>query len=303
MDSECTNVIRKIKEEHPQIPTHIVCQTSKNVLNPKIEVLASMESTCTGELVWVSDSNVRVEPDTLKKLVHEYVVNDAKIVFSPIRGTGSCTVGSVMENASINLFVSGSIIAAYKLSGQHIIVGKSMLIEKKSLDTFGGFSHFREYLAEDFLMGEIFTAHKIYISSNFTWITNYNSHTSIGGFFSRMSRWAKMRFHIRKWVYILEILTNPVALAALSLVFLGADGLGLLGLAVVFKIFIEYADLFFVNPEDGKKWWVVAGYPLWVVIKDLIVFFVYCAPFFSSRVNWRGRIIRIGKASRIHLSS
>ena len=66
---------------------------------------------------------------------------------------GSRTFASLIENTSLNFFTSGSIIAAWKLLRQHIVVGKSVLIEKKALGMLGGFGYFKNYLAEDFLLG------------------------------------------------------------------------------------------------------------------------------------------------------
>jgi ceramide glucosyltransferase len=296
---ECVPFLEIMRQKHPGIVTRIVYTGTDKLMNPKIDTLAKAAAASAGSLYWVADSNTRVQSDTLKKLVHEYTATGAKIVFSPIRGTGSRTIGSVIENAYLNLFVSGSIIAGWLLNRQTVIVGKSMLIEKAALDRLGGFDRFREYLAEDFMMGEIYREHGLAVSTNFTWITNFNSHTSIAGFLSRISRWSKMRYHIKRGFYLSEILLNPIGLALLALPFAGSRGEGLLAAAAAGKIFLEYVNFFFINEGDRKKAWIIIGYPFIIVLKDLLALAVFPIPLFNSTAKWRGRHIRLGSKSRI----
>jgi ceramide glucosyltransferase len=298
-NEEIHKLIEKFKAKHPKVVTKIVQAGFEKKMNPKIQMLEVMVKEAVGELYWVSDSNIRVEKETLKMLAHEYVTKGSKIVFSPIRGTGSRTIGSIIENSYLNFFVSGSIISAWKIAGRQIIVGKSMLIEKATLEAMGGFASFREYLAEDYIMGLTYTGKGIHISTNFTWAINFNSHSTISTFFSRMTRWAKLRFHIDRFFYIMELLVNPIALALLSTLFIGGDGVKLVIFAAAVKIAAEYLVLVTVNWKDARRLWIFAAYPFCVVLKDILMLFIYLAPFFSSTVNWRGWKIRIGDKSRI----
>ena len=192
--------------------------------NPKVHKLARLESKSRGSLFWATDSNVRVAPDTLRRLVDEHLAHDAKVVFSPIRGSSSRTFGSLMENAGLNFFTSGSVIAAWFLGRQAIIVGKSMLVEREALETFGGFGYFKDYLAEDFLLGEAFAKSGFRVSTNCTWVTNVSQTATLKSFFKRLSRWAKLRYHLRRPVYLSEILLNPIVIALAGAAVFGRRG-------------------------------------------------------------------------------
>jgi hypothetical protein len=206
-----------------------------------------------------------------------------------------------MENAGLNFFTSGSIIAAWAMFRQPIIVGKSILIERNSLSRFGGFAYFKNYLAEDFLLGDAFIKSGFSVASDYTWVTNINQTTSLKGFFERMSRWAKLRFHLKKGIYLLEVLLNPVVIAAVSLPWTGRGGWKLLAGAVGLKILLEYANFLVLNQEDRKKIWAHFIYPAAVIAKDLILLAVYLTPFFSRTVRWRKGRIGIGKKTLITL--
>jgi hypothetical protein len=148
-------------------------------------------------------------------------------------------------------------------------------------------------------MGDTYVRNNIPISTNFTWAINFNSHSTVKSFLNRMTRWAKLRFHIDRFFYVLEILINPVAISLLSVFFIGTRAYPLVLACVICKIIFEYINLFTVNKSDARKLWIVLLYPFCVLLKDILMLFIYVVPFFSSTVNWRGWKIRIGDKSRI----
>jgi ceramide glucosyltransferase len=300
-EDACSAIIDRLRLKYPHVPVQIVFTGHSVSHNPKIFKLAQLEALSNGKLFWVTDSNIRVTADTLDKLVQTQVREGAKIVFSPIRGTSSRSLGSLMDNAGLNFFTSGNIIAAWALFRQPIIVGKSVLIERESLSRFGGFAYFKNYLAEDFLLGDAFLKSGFSVASDYTWVTNVNQTTSLKGFFERMSRWAKLRFHLRKGPYFLELLLNPVVLAALALPWTGRGGWSLLAAAVSLKVLLEYANFLVLNNEDRTKFWAHLAFPAAVVGKDVLLLAVYLTPFFSRTVRWRKGKIAIGKKTLIIL--
>jgi len=294
-------ILDKLKTKYPKIDVKIIPVGQKKVLNPKVETLMAISKDCSGMLYWISDANTRVENDTLKNLVHEYATRGAKIVFSPVRGMGSKTFGSIVENAYLSFYVSGNIIGAWKYIKKPVIIGKSMLVEKAALERLGGFEHFKQFLAEDQVMGDTFRKNNMIVSTNLTWITNFNSHSSLRSFCSRISRWAKMRYRVSKFFYLGEIFSYPVGLSLIFMIFLGSEGIYLFAGSVVLKVFLEYLNFFFIDTYDRRKLWVILMFPFCVLTKDVLMFFIYFLPFFNSRVTWRGKHINIGKDSKIFI--
>ncbi len=292
-------VIENLRKKYPNVKVKIVPVGKEKLLNPKVETLIAIEKECAGELYWISDSNTRAETVTLKNLVHEYITKGSKIVFSPVKGMGSKTLGSIIENSYLSYYVSGNIIGAWEYIRKPVIIGKSMLVEKKALDGLGGFEYFKQFLAEDQVMGDIFRKHKLPVSSNLTWITNFNSHSTVVSFCSRISRWCKMRYHVSKFFYIGEILSYPIGLSFIFSLFLGSDGLYLFAGSIILKVFFEYINFFAINTYDRKKLWIVAVFPFCVILKDILMLVIYFLPFFNGRVTWRGKHIRIGKETKI----
>ena len=304
MEDPLVPVIESLMTRYPDVPVRIIPTGHSTTSNPKVHKLIRLEEEAAGQLYWISDFNIRVERDTLTKLVDEYLRSDSKLIFSPIRAGGSRSIGSIIENAYINHFLSGNVIMAWKLFKQHIVVGKSILVEKKTLDRFGGFSYFKDYLAEDHMMGETYFKSKLPISTNFTWVTNINQTTTVKGFFSRMERWAKLRYRLKPQVYTLEVFTNPIFIGLVSgLLSGGKNGRLIFGGTVFLKLFLELANFLMVNHEDRGNIRVLIKLPLCILLKDLLLFVIYFIPFFSSTVQWRdGGKIDIGKNTLIAFS-
>ncbi|MGQ9801406.1 MAG: glycosyltransferase [Candidatus Saccharicenans sp.] len=297
-------IIRKVAERHPKISTRILATGHHPKDNPKIHKLTCLEGESRGGLLWVTDANVRVEPDTLRRLVDEYKVSGARFIFSPILGTASQTFASLMENSSLNFFTSGNIITIWKVFSQPIVVGKSMLIDRAALKTLGGFKYFKDYLAEDYLIGKAFIDSGFRVSTDYTWVANINQRVTIKSFYKRMARWARLRYQLHRPAYLSEILLNPMVMAIASLPLVGSGFWWVVPLATGLKIFLEYLNFISVNAQDRRRWQNHLLFPLMVVAKDMIFLAVYLTPFFSSEVDWRGGRIKVGKNSLIcHNSS
>jgi ceramide glucosyltransferase len=301
-DCEDVKRIRKVAAEFPQIKTTIVFTGTDKELNPKVDNLMKMEEFTKGTHYWIADANVRVKPGTLKKLMSEYVRYDSKIVFSPIRGAGSRTLASLAENMHLSYTVSGLIINAWVLAGRQITVGKSMLIEKETLvENFGGFSYFLKYLAEDYVLGRKYEKRKLKITTNYTWITNINSTSTIKSFYSRIARWAGLRHNMDfKWFMAEIVLLNPV-IWLIPIIFSGNSILFSAGITVILaKMGAELINLIYMNRKSWECLKLCFYFPAAFFLKEFVIFFTYLAPFFSRKVNWRGRKIRIGKNSIIN---
>ncbi|MGB4705484.1 MAG: glycosyltransferase [Candidatus Saccharicenans sp.] len=296
---EAVEIIRKLSDRYPGIRTRILAPGHNSMENPKIHKLDVMEKQSYGRLLWVTDANVRVETGTLKSLVYEYLEKEARVVFSPILGTSSRTFASLMENTSLNFFTSGNVITLWKLFSIPVVVGKSMLIDRLALKTFGGFKYFKDYLAEDYLIGRSFQKSGFVVSTNYTWVYNINQHSSLKSFYRRMCRWARLRYQLNRPAYLSEILLNPVILSLLGFIVSGGKLWWLFLLTAAGKIFLEYLNFLFVNIEDRRRPANHLLFPLSVVVKDAIFFAVYLTPFFSSSVEWRKGRIRVGRNSLI----
>jgi cellulose synthase/poly-beta-1,6-N-acetylglucosamine synthase-like glycosyltransferase len=299
MEDLCVPVLERAIARFPGVRSTVVATGHLGSGNPKINKLARLEAMSDASLFWVLDSDTRVFPDTLSALVAQHIGSGAHIVFSPVRCSGARTFGSILEMSYVNFFLSGSMLAAWKLFRARVVVGKSLLVDAHALRHFGGFAYFADVLSEDHWLGEAFHQSGFDVQCNYTWVNNIKETTTVKNFYRRIRRWATLRFCLKTPVYLLEILFNPIGLSLLFMPVLKPLFPPLFAALVFLRLTLEYLVFFAVNENDRRNLRVILGLAPAVLMKDLIMLLVYFIPFFSRQVLWRGSRIKIAKDTRI----
>jgi ceramide glucosyltransferase len=281
----------KIKEKHPKKDISILVQRCDKGLNPKINNLLPAQKAAKHPYILISDSNVMVAPDYLKRIVKPMEDPCVGLVSNLIRGVGGKTMGSLFENLHLNSFILGNVCALDKYLNLPCVVGKSMLMRQKDLESIGGLQSFKNVLAEDYLIGETIRkrGQKVVVSDYL--INNVNEYWGLRKFINRHTRWAKMRWKIGGMKYFSELLANPVFVSLLPLSIWGPTK-RTVSLAVT-AAFLKVAGDYYL----GRK--IKAGlHPfsyLFSPLKDLLIGLIWLAPIASNTVMWRGNRYLIGK--------
>jgi ceramide glucosyltransferase len=296
---EAHRMVLRMMSRYPQVSCRVLVTGHSDRINPKIHKLMALEPLGRGEIFWVSDANVRVAPDTLKRLVDDMTAQKVKLLFSPIRGCGSRSFGSLVENSYINSFLSGNVIAAWKVASHPIIVGKSILLQRAALRQFGGFSFFRQYLAEDYVMGDAYRRSNLSMGMSETWIDNVNAETTLDGVRNRLLRWAQLRIHLKPHVYLLEPTANPLFYALPALVLGGFSRPGWMAGVLLLKVLFELWGFHRLDGWGEARLRQMLLFPLAVLVKDVIMVWVFIVPFFRHSVRWSGEPVRLGAQTRI----
>src|SRR6185436_16501544 len=95
-----------------------------------------------GEVLFISDSNVRVERDAFARTLAAFADPRVGCVSNLFTGSGARTFGATIESLHLLGFVvPGAVLA----SAAHVpcVVGKSMAIRRGALEAVGGFERFR----------------------------------------------------------------------------------------------------------------------------------------------------------------
>jgi len=281
-------VAEKIKNKYPDRVT-IVIDNSSKALNPKVRNMMTAYKISKYDYFLISDSNVYVDSDYLKK-TSASMSEDVGLITNLIVGTGGKSFGAVLENLKLNSFILLSVCLLDKFLKMPCSIGKSMLMRKKDFEEIGGFSAVQDVLAEDYLIGKlIHEKGKKVVLSNYM-IKNVNEYWSIKRFLNRHTRWAKIRWKIGGVKYFTEPLTNPVFIASLITLFYAFSNLSLilLLLSVLIKTTGDYFVMRMIKQKPGIKM-------ILSPIKDLISGIIWFVPFITSKVNWRGNLYLISE--------
>lgn len=282
-------VVRRVMERHPDAPFRIVIDrgSCRGVVNRKVERLIAAAAAATGDVFFISDSNVRVEPDDLAKTVDAFADRRVGCVTNLFTGAGARSRGAVIESLHLISFVAPGAVLAASL-GIPCVVGKSMAIARHVHDAIGGFERFRRVLAEDQAIGLAVKEAGYEVVLSPLVVRNVVVDRTVERAVDRQVRWNKIRYSFSRLLYAGELVLNPLplALAAAAL----DPRLVLVPGCVLIARLLQVAIL------DRAlcarlTWRQLALVPL----LDALMLYAWIVPFFSDQVTWRGYRARIGR--------
>ena len=218
-DDSAVPVVRRLMSAFPGVRAHLVVSDREVGFNPKVNNLANLFDRARGQVILISDSNVRVRPTHLEGLVGELARPGVRLVSSPFRGVGGGSLGAALETLHLNTYVLGGTAAVHRLWGGVCVVGKSMMLRRADLEAIGGFGFLGAFLAEDqvcgqevhALGGELVLAREV--------VDNVVGTPTVGDFLARHLRWAIIRRRITLPGYLGEFLLAPSVFALAAVVF------------------------------------------------------------------------------------
>jgi hypothetical protein len=240
----------------------------------------------------VSDSNVRAPSHYVRELVTLHERERAGVVTNLFAGTGEDTLGAALENVQLSGFVAAGIALPTAL-GDPILVGKSALFSRRTLDRLGGMKRLADVLAEDFVMGKTFAhaGEKVVVAP--TVLSNVTRVMSVRQTLSRQLRWMMFRFRLRPVVAALEPLVSPLAQLPLAWFLFGPAAL------------VWACGLLLLRDTGG--WLALRGARRLYVpfllspVRELLVLLLWLVAPFKTHVSWRGKRFRLGAGTLLYL--
>ena len=289
-DDPAVEVVRRVMRLHPKAPFRLVVDggSSSGVVNRKVERLIAAARVADGDILVISDSNVRVEPDDLARTLAAFADPRVGCVSNLFTGSGARTLGATLESLHLLGFVAtGAVLAAS--AGVPCVVGKSMAISRRAYEALGGFERFRRVLAEDQAIGVAVKKAGLEVVLSPVVVRNVIVARTVKRAVDRQVRWNKIRYAFSHALYAGELVLNPMVFAILAALLAPRDFL-LFPLCVTIARWLQFATL---NRATGAglSWQQLAAAPL----LDLLMLYAWLVPFFSNSVTWRGYRARIGK--------
>ncbi len=266
-------------------------------LNPKVNQLVTLADQARYELWVISDSNVRVAPGYLEEIAEGFADPEVGCVTHPVAGLGEQTLGSLLDNLHLASSAAAGVIAAKRMAGQDIVVGKSMALRREDVEALGGFYSVKDVLAEDFVIGRWVTrklGKRVVVAR--TPVFNVSLKKRVADFFKRYMRWAVIHHtSVSTPTYLAQGLLNPAPLALLgALLEPTAPAFAVAAAVAVTKALMDVA-VFRLLRLEPVAWEALPA----VLLKDALLFVAWCNGLFSRTVDWRGHRLRVLPGTRL----
>src|ERR1051326_2091584 len=260
--------------------------------NIKVSNLAQMARAARHEYLVVNDSDIRVEPDYLRRVIAPLADPQVGLVTCLYRGVPNETFGSRLESLGISTDFCTGVLVARQLEGICFGLGSTLAFRRKDLQAIGGFESLADYLADDYQLGRRIADKGLKVELPDVVVETFLPRYSLSDFFSHQLRWARTIRDSRFWGYVGLGVTFGIPWALLTLIAArGAEwALGLLAVTLVARL----AMAVFVGRSVLKDRFVSEGLVL-VPVRDVIALLVWMASFAGHTVKWRGKRFKLKK--------
>lgn len=295
IEDAATPIARAFLRKHPKLQGQLVVTDSDAAHNPKVAQLLSLSARATGEVLVISDSNVRVQPTYLWSLVRALEEPGVGLVTSVFAGTGERSVGAALENLQLGGFTAPGIVASLKLLSRPLTVGKSMAMRRRDVVCMGAFHAVKGVLAEDHLLGKLFLDAGYAVRTSLEAVENRNVHCSVRRTVERHTRWAKMRRSIAPIKFALEPLLSPLTIASLVAVVVETRAaVAAVLLTAIVQTAIAFLSVWFLRGRSLA--WYYA--PL-EIVRSYLSLVCWARAWCSRRIVWRGHAFLLSRDSAI----
>jgi ceramide glucosyltransferase len=247
----------------------------------------------------VNDSDIRVAPDYLRRVIAPLADSRVGMVTCLYRGVPGATLGSQLESLGISTDFCPSVLAAQQVEGGiRFGLGSTLAFRRSELERMGGFASFLDYLADDYELGKRIADSGFTVKLSDVVVETYLPAYNLRGFLAHQLRWARGVRDARAGGYAGLAFTFGFVWALLAVAASGAALWSVIALALVlllrFAVALVVGKSILQDRQIVKNTWLVP-------LRDLTAVVIWIISLGGHTVTWRGDRFRLkrGKLTRI----
>jgi ceramide glucosyltransferase len=283
-DDPSVPVLQKLASDFPERRIRVLIGSGGTGSNDKVVKLARLVGEAQHEVVVISDSDVRVQPDYLRTVVAPLA--DSKLgavtcFYVPIED--KTLTDSLQTIGMFSDFYAG-ILVARQLDGVKFALGPTIATTRSRLAGFGGYEAIQNRPADDLLVGRLIAEQGYEVELLPYTILTVADYGSMGDLLHKRLRWIVVMRHLRPWGHFGLLLTQglPWSLAAIAIHPSVQVAFGYLGA----YLFLRCAMTWVVGIWGLKQdvlWKKLALIPMW----DALAFGIWLTSFARNSIRWR----------------
>jgi ceramide glucosyltransferase len=282
--------VERLRARYPDVDVALVVDARRHGSNAKISNVINICGAADHEILVVSDSDIAVPSDYLRRLVAALEPNDVGAVTCLYTGLAVGEFASHLNAMGINYHFLPNAISGIKLRLIQPCFGSTIALKRSVLDEIGGFESVGGTLADDYEIGRAVRAKGRKVSVIPMLVQHACAEKGLNEWLSHELRWARTIRITAPIGHAGSIITHtvPVALVGVALSGVGVPSLVVLTAALVARAMVKWRIDRAFNPDGG---------PLWLLlIRDLMVFGVFLLSLRSGgSVVWRGECLDVAQ--------
>ena len=289
-------IARAARTAYPELEAHVLVAGESDHPNAKVHSLAAMTAAAGGELLVVSDSDIRADPSLLRDLARDFEDPKVGVVTCLYRAVPGPSLWSTLEALGMNTeFWSGVLVAQF-LAPMDFAVGPTMAVRRSCLHAIGGWGAFRDYLAEDFQVGRQarLAGYEVRLSTHV--VEHRIGSQPLRENLVHRLRWRRSTRRSRPVGYWGEIFANPLPWALLLPI--AASGAAwswaALGTCLVLRSLaaLLVGGSILRDAQALPRYWMLP-------LQDVLSLLVWTAGLVGKRIVWRGQTYELARDGRL----
>jgi ceramide glucosyltransferase len=286
-------IVRRIQRDFPHRDV-VLSIGDRPGANRKVANLCHMMEHAKYGVLALSDADVRVRPDYLRRTIAPLVKPTVGLTTCLYRGRGFFGLPSVIESLLINCdFVPMVLTAQY--IGQRNALGASLCFKREALDAMGGFPALADYLADDNMLGEGVKRAGYTVELLPYVVETILDSTTVADVWRHQVRWARTYRVLQPIGWFSSVITHATLWGTAALVATGASplGIGFFVTAIAARLGTLRVIMRMLRERDTPR-------HLWMVpLKDLGFAAVWLASWLGHDVVWSGQRLRVQRDGRM----
>lgn len=293
--------VRRLQNEFPEKAIQLIVCPEILGANVKVSNLEQMVQSARYRHLLVNDSDIRVEPDYLRRVMAPLADERVGMVTCLYRGVAGPTLGSRLESMGISTDFSAGVLAAWQLEGElRFGLGSTLAFRGSDLERIGGFRSFVDFLADDYELGKRIAALGLRVHLSDVVVETHLPTYDLRGFLSHQLRWARGIRDSRTGGYIGLAATFGLLWGLLAVI--ASQGATWAWSALGIIILLRLAVAWRVGSSVLHDRQVLRD--IWLLpIRDLLAVGIWVVSFMGHKVSWRGdrfelkngRLVRMGE--------
>jgi len=277
--------IEKLIRDFPQRQIRVLFGSGRIATNDKVAKLARMVNEAAHEVVVMSDSDVRVQPDYLRRVVAPLAdPNIGAVTCFYVPADERSFADTLQAMGMFSDFYAG-ILVAWQLDGIKFALGPTIATTRARLAEFGGYESLENRPADDLLVGRLIAEQGHEVELLRYTVLAVADYSSMSDLFHKRLRWIVVMRHMRPWGHLGLLLTQglPWSLAAIAI----HPSITVAAAYLSTYLALRFAMTWMIGTRGLKQpglWRKMPVIPLW----DALAFFIWLTSFGRRSIRWRG---------------
>jgi ceramide glucosyltransferase len=283
-------VVERLRGARPTRDLELIIDATLHGANRKVSNLINMAPRIRHDVVILADSDIRVAPDYLARVIAALQQPSVGAVTCLYHGVTAGGPWSQLGALFINAHFLPSVVLGLASGLAQPCFGSTIALKRSTLDAIGGFAAFADRLDDDYAIGAAVRERGDVVAIPPFTVAHLCSEPSLRELWRHELRWARTIRNIAPLGHAGSVVMHPLAWALTALVLSAWSGLLIPAAVATVAAILCRAMLL----RSAARGFGLPPQPYWLVpVRDLLSSVVFVASLFGRDVSWKGHRYRL----------